>query len=315
MRPWWMSKSRRSVGLLALAVCALGVTSASAIDFGQFDTFPAGNAQGWSEGAPSPNQPTVISSGGPSGASDSYLSNSSSGGFGPGSRQVMFNTSQWAGDYTVAGVTRLQMKLANVGPTAMSVRLTFTGSSGTQYSSTDAFALPVGSGWMDATFLLSDTSMTSLSGTDTLAQVLSSVTQLRLLSAGMPGFMGDAIVATLGVDAIRAARLPGDATFDDAVNFDDLVKLAQNYGRTDDVPWTDGDFTFNGAVDFDDLVILAQNYNASGSLTGANGVGGAAFSGDWALAQSLVPEPVIAIVSAGGLSAAGCRRRRARPRR
>jgi hypothetical protein len=83
--------------------------------------------------------------------------------------------------------------------------------------------------------------------------------------------------------------LYGDATLDGRVDFNDLVKLAQNYNTT--VPatphgsWSGGDFTFDGAVDFNDLVRLAQNYNTS--LPGSAGV----------VAQAQLPD--IASVQAG----------------
>ena len=57
----------------------------------------------------------------------------------------------------------------------------------------------------------------------------------------------------------------GDATLDGVVDFNDLVKLAQNYNTTDGAPplVVDGDFTYDGVVDFNDLVKLAQNYNTA----------------------------------------------------
>lgn len=82
--------------------------------------------------------------------------------------------------------------------------------------------------------------------------------------------------------------LDGDTNLDRNVNFDDLLKLAQNYnaaGRT----WTDGDFDYNGTVNFDDLLALAQNYGGSVALTTEQL--GSAFVADFALAMSLVPEP------------------------
>jgi prepilin-type processing-associated H-X9-DG protein len=61
-----------------------------------------------------------------------------------------------------------------------------------------------------------------------------------------------------------SARLPlaGDATRDGAVDFNDLVKLAQNYNRSGRA-FVDGDFNYDGVVDFGDLAILAQRYNAA----------------------------------------------------
>jgi cyclophilin family peptidyl-prolyl cis-trans isomerase len=55
----------------------------------------------------------------------------------------------------------------------------------------------------------------------------------------------------------------GDADHDGTVDFNDLVKLAQNYDVLTGRTWEDGDFTGDGAVDFNDLVILAQRYDST----------------------------------------------------
>jgi len=66
-------------------------------------------------------------------------------------------------------------------------------------------------------------------------------------------------------------QLGGDATRDRKVDFNDLVKLAQNYNTSGKV-WPDGDFNGDGTVDFNDLVILAQNYNTFLPATPAAGL-------------------------------------------
>jgi hypothetical protein len=83
-----------------------------------------------------------------------------------------------------------------------------------------------------------------------------------------------------GLAQTMADARPGDTNFDGAVDFTDLVTLAQNYGQPAGQWWATGDFNFDGAVTFDDLVPLAQNYGQPAS-----------FAADWARAQSLVPEP------------------------
>jgi T5SS/PEP-CTERM-associated repeat protein len=103
-----------------------------------------------------------------------------------------------------------------------------------------------------------------------------------------------------------AVALPGDANIDGAVNFADLVVLAQNYNLGNAI-WQTGDFSGNGIVGFEDLVSLAQNYNQS-VLTGEQlSVLGGDFVADWALAQSLVPEPALLLV---GMTAPLASRRR-----
>lgn len=52
-----------------------------------------------------------------------------------------------------------------------------------------------------------------------------------------------------------------DTDLDGAVNFDDLLKLAQNYGLLGKV-WSDGELTYspNGVINSEDLLLLAQTY-------------------------------------------------------
>lgn len=61
--------------------------------------------------------------------------------------------------------------------------------------------------------------------------------------------------------------LVGDATFDNAVNFDDILAMFPNYSSRESSSgtfrWQDGDFTYDGIVDFDDVLALFPNYNAT----------------------------------------------------
>ncbi len=94
-------------------------------------------------------------------------------------------------------------------------------------------------------------------------------------------------------DAAGAPR--GDTDLDWDVDFDDLLKLAQNYNvsPTEGNPatWFSGDFNADGVVNFDDLLSLAQNYVPRAPAL----IGGSAFASDWAMAQRLVPEPMALI--------------------
>ncbi len=81
----------------------------------------------------------------------------------------------------------------------------------------------------------------------------------------------------------------GDANFDTKVNFDDLLILAQNYGSSNFTSNIHvGDLNLDGTIGFDDLLVLAQHYGLN-SLTQTPGN----FASDWALAQSMVPEPTV----------------------
>jgi hypothetical protein len=99
----------------------------------------------------------------------------------------------------------------------------------------------------------------------------------------------------------------GDANIDGAVNFADLVLLAQNYNLAS--RWFKGDFNYSGVTDFADLVSLAQNYNqGTAGVVGDLSTFGDSFAADWALAQTLVPEPTS--LAAVGLLGVMLRRRR-----
>jgi hypothetical protein len=89
--------------------------------------------------------------------------------------------------------------------------------------------------------------------------------------------------------------LAGDTNLDRTVNFDDLLRMAQNYGASGRT-WFDGDADYNGTVDFDDLLVLAQNYGGSVSVqeTALLTEMSATLASDWALAVSLAPEPTTA---------------------
>jgi hypothetical protein len=105
-------------------------------------------------------------------------------------------------------------------------------------------------------------------------------------------------VGSTFAEAVRQARI-GDANADGLVDFPDLLVLAQNYGQLAANGWSSGDFDADGLVDFPDLLALAQNYGQSG----------VAFDNDWALAQSMVPEPT-SLAVAGAVAAWSLGRRR-----
>lgn len=88
---------------------------------------------------------------------------------------------------------------------------------------------------------------------------------------------------------ILAQATPGDANFDGAVDFSDLLRLAQHYGATG-ADWSVGDFNGDGTVDFGDLLSLAQHYGVQPSAAQLASLGGS-FAADAAAAFDQVPEP------------------------
>ena len=126
---------------------------------------------------------------------------------------------------------------------------------------------------------------------------------------------GKSLAVTYGATGVLATvAYTGDANVNGNVGFDDLLSLAQHYNQTGGAIWGDGDFSGDGNITFSDLLLLAKEFGK-----GAAGAAGASFASadvdssfasDWALAQSLAPEPAMIL----GLTLAGplLRRRRAR---
>ena len=192
---WWVAS--------ALAITAL---QAAALSPGMADTFESGADGGWSAGPASVAPPSVVSSGGPSGAGDGYLVLTALGGAGASSRLTAIAGPQWAGDYLSAGVDRISMDLKNLGSSTLNLRLWLAGPLGASALSFEAVTLATGSNWTAISFSLAPG---ALSG-QALA-VLADVQQLRLFHGTSAGFPGEPIVAALGVDNVSAVPEPATA--------------------------------------------------------------------------------------------------------
>jgi len=90
--------------------------------------------------------------------------------------------------------------------------------------------------------------------------------------------------------------LAGDANRDRTVDFNDLVRLAQNYNAAGGMTAAEGDFNYDGRVDFSDLVLLAQRYNTAVAPAavpdGAAAAAPSTFAADWAAANDAPVGPV-----------------------
>jgi len=205
-------KGQKSPAFLLIGMLAAGIAipgAGFAVEVGQIDDFEGGSTQGWRKGSVSANQPANIGTGGPSGANDNYLQTISTGGVGADSKQVIFNTAQWGGDYLAAGVTEIAMHFRNAGTTTLHMRIALEGGGvgGSWFSSTQAIQVPADSIWHEASFSISESDLTRVpgTGTQTFAAALSNVTEMRILtSQSGPDFRGDSVVSTLGVDDIEA---------------------------------------------------------------------------------------------------------------
>lgn len=207
-----MRSSLASAAVLALALSlSAGVR---AVSLGEIDTFSADLEDWFAGGGPlgqvPPLPPTIVPSGGPAGAGDSFLQIASNGSTGPGGRLVAMNGAQWAGDYTAAGVFGIAMDLRNFGTADLTVRLFFedptAGPPLNQAVTTQGVQLPVGSGWVHAVFAIGPADLTVLQGD--AATLLSNTTLLRIFHGVDPAFPGAPIAGLLGVDNIQAIPEP-----------------------------------------------------------------------------------------------------------
>ena len=195
----WRAAVIGAIGTLTLA------GAASAIEFGQVDTFDDGTTSGWVKGGPSELPVTNLPDGGPDGAGDSFIRNESTGGVGPDSRQVFFNRNQWAGDYNTAGVGAITMMVNNLGSTTLYLRVAIEDTGSTRFCSLVPTAVTAGSGWTYVEFDLTAASLTRVSGAAGLSAVLDNVRTVRILSAQTnPAWEGDIVESLVGVDQIRA---------------------------------------------------------------------------------------------------------------
>ena len=106
---------------------------------------------------------------------------------------------------------------------------------------------------------------------------------------------------------IDAVILPGDVNDDGAVNFSDVLTLAQNYGRPSP-SYSQGDINFDGAVNFTDLLTLAQHFAQSlnGSAASTASTGATDLPG---LGAASVPEPSALVGVVTGIALMVRRRR------
>ena len=194
---------------VALSGLPAGIAGASPT-LGQIDTFADGTTDGWTIGrSSSPFAPQNVSTGGPAGASDAFLNMTSSGTGGPGSKAIIFNQSQWAGDYLSAGITEIDMDLKNLGSSSLTMRIAldqFKGGPG--YETVNGFSVPADGAWHHATFKIDSADLTPLESPPSLNTVLSNVSEVRVLSAASPSLDGDLIASSIGIDNVQAVPEP-----------------------------------------------------------------------------------------------------------
>jgi hypothetical protein len=160
------------------------------ISAGHVDDFQDLTVNGWMEGGVSPNPPTVLASGGPSGTDDAFLRNVSSGSNGAGGKWIMFNqTSDWTGNYLNAGVAKISMDVRNSGATEVHLRISFNGNGG-GISSDSVFTIPADNIWRLIEFAIDPAHFITLNIGGDAALTLSAVNEFRILSNPQPELNG-----------------------------------------------------------------------------------------------------------------------------
>jgi hypothetical protein len=178
----------------------------------QVNDFESGTpTQGWTNGHV-PSNLANVTTGGPAGTGDNFLRVSATGSGGAGGKLVTFTrATQWAGNYTTAGVTGVAMDLKNFGTSSLLMRLALQDTANNRFADTAAFTLPADGQWHHHVFGLTAADLTRAQGSGTAATALTRVFELRIMHSASADFMGDQINSAFGVDNITAVPEPGTA--------------------------------------------------------------------------------------------------------
>lgn len=197
-------------------VCWIGCAVPSfAVTLSQIDTFDA-TVENWIEGGSSDTPPTWAGNGGPG---DSAYMHNDSPGVSPGRNMQMWNTTQWQGDFVGAGVSRISMDAANLtdaGGENIHLRIAFDGEGG--WFVTNPLTLLPQSGWTHLEFDIGELDLIYAgSGSGEYLETMQEVERMQIISMAPgeyfeirsgAGLKGDQILASLGLDNIRAEGIP-----------------------------------------------------------------------------------------------------------
>ena len=187
-----------------LFVTILPTTSWGIVTF-QTDDFEDGTRMGWTNGAGGAGIVNVVP-GGPMGAGDNFVQ-FTSGSFGGATRLIMFNDSQWIGDFSSMSVFQIAMDLKNFNnaapvPIRIAIREASSTASTPGYVSTVPFVVANDGQWHHTVFQLDASTMTPINSPQPFATDIQSVADFRILSSVAPSTIGDAISGQVGVDNI-----------------------------------------------------------------------------------------------------------------
>jgi hypothetical protein len=195
---------RSVVALLACGSVNWLSTAKGAVTLGQSDTFQDGTTDNWAGG----DTLSIIPTGGPAGSGDEYLQLISSGGGGTGSKLATSNSSQWIGNYQLAGVTAVSAEFLNPNSVPLLMRFVLIGPTGGRYTSSVAATIPADDAWHAELFSLQSSALTEVSGSDTYAATIADVTEVLIRYDSTPTSGGTTFAGTVGIDDITATTVP-----------------------------------------------------------------------------------------------------------
>lgn len=186
--------------------CFVGSFTFAQVTAGQVDDFEDNTTQSWGVGTNSNDPPENITTGGPAGVGDNFLRYISNGTGGADSKMIIYNQSQWTGDYTTEGIVAIEFDV-KVETNDLNLRVAFDGGGG-RFCTTTPVVVTAGSGWTHVVIPISTTDFTAIGGFD-IADTLADVNTMRILSNTTAAWVGQTIAATMELDNIEAATSLG----------------------------------------------------------------------------------------------------------
>jgi hypothetical protein len=291
---------RYSLPLLTLAVL-IGIASpALAIALGQIDDFQDGGLANWEVRLPGNTFFTNVPDAGPLGVGDSVLDVDNTNRF------IFYNESQWTGDYTAAGVTKISMDVRHQNDFPLQLRLGIAkgdidgGGSGDTYVTNETITVPNDGQWRRITFGVTAADFVPSAGNPpvpppNIAAALTGVTHLRILHNANPtDFVGETQPGSIRVNNILAEGATENADFDGDDDVDGADFLIWQRGLGVGTTQPAGDADDNGSVNALDLAIWKAQFG-----------GGAATP-----ATVAIPEPAAGALALSSLAGIFVRRRR-----
>lgn len=195
---------------------------------GPLDDFEDGTTMGWGHETPaSPNPPQNIATDGPQAADDNYLRVTATGSLGPGSKLLITNSDQWAGNYFTNGINSVTADVRNPNAFPLSMRLAFRSGTSFLYSS-QAILVQPGTGWQSIEIPITQDSITGIASFQT---VLSTVAHTRILHNAAATHRGADVAGEFHIDNIQI-HASADFTLDGLIDGGDLARWASAFGGT-----------------------------------------------------------------------------------